>query len=320
MITQYLQPFLVGLVVLSCVGKGNAVTISSDISYAQIPGVDPNLLSLDVYAPDDADGSNPVMLAVHGGSYTAGDKTVQGWVHPKMEYYTDRGWVFISVNYRLTDFDLPADDANQVTHPEHIQDVVSSIAWTKQNIGSFGGSTDHLVLIGFSAGAHLVALAGTDDNRLDEQGLSLSDIDGVIALDGLYDIPLRNTQFPPPPTNNVLIWGSDSATQLDMSATTHVEPGKDIPPMLVIHQDLPNQAEQSNGFVNLLNANGYQASVHNAVGLTHPEIGQSVGVEGHELTLLVDDFLAGIVIPEPSSFCLLAVAFALSGQVRGRRR
>ena len=48
---------------------------SATFSYASLPGVDPNLLSLDVYTPPD-DGSGcgdrPMVVWIHGGGWTSG--------------------------------------------------------------------------------------------------------------------------------------------------------------------------------------------------------------------------------------------------------
>ena len=290
-------------------------TLFADVPYDSIPGVDPNLLCLDIYVPDGADGTNPVMMMFHGGSFISGDKTVPGVVHPKMDYYTALGWVFLSVNYRLTDVDLPADHPDQVTHPDHVQDVARSIAWTIENISAYGGDPSKVVLMGFSAGAHLVALVGSDESRLEAEGLALNNLDGVIALDGMYDIPLRYEQFPPPPAHNVLIWGSDLATWQDMSPAFHAECGKCIPPMLVVHQSAPNNTEQSTSFVNSLVSAGYSAQAYEAVGLTHPQIGGSVGIVGHPLTTLVDGFLAGLPMngPDPGSGSVEGLTVAREG-------
>ena len=81
--------FLVGLA--STEAAQAQYTLFADIPYDSIVGVDPNLLSLDIYVPDGADGTNPVMIMFHGGSFIDGDKTVQGVVHPKMDYYTALG-------------------------------------------------------------------------------------------------------------------------------------------------------------------------------------------------------------------------------------
>ena len=293
----------------------------ADIPYNSIPGVDPNLLSLDIYVPDGADGTNPVMIMYHGGGFTSGDKTVTEVVHPKMDYYTNLGWVFLSVNYRLTNPGLPANHPDQVTHPDHVEDAARSIAWTFQNISTYGGDPGRIVLMGFSAGAHLVALVSTDETRLAAEGYSINRLDGIIALDGMYDIPLRYQQVSPPPAVMDLVWGSDLATRQDMSPTLHVDSNKCIPPMLVIHQDEIDHIEQSTLFVNALVASGFSAVAYNAVGLTHPEIGGYAGVVGDPLTTQVDAFLAGLgsnadvcpvaVVPAASTWDLVVMAMLL---------
>lgn len=269
-------------------------TLYADVPYDSIPGVDPNLLSLDIYVPDGADGTNPVMVMYHGGSFISGDKTVDGVAHPKMDYYTDRGWVFRSVNYRLTNIDLPFDHPDQVSHPDHIIDAASSIAWIVENIGVYGGNPDRIVLMGFSAGAQLVVLVGSDETRLATHGLALRDTDGVIELDGMYDIPLRYEQVPPPPPHMSLVWGFDLPSRVDMSPRLHVTPNGCIPPMFIVHLDAPNNTEQSTVFAAALTAAGYDAGLYNAVGKSHSEIGGDVGIENNPLTILVDDFLAAL--------------------------
>jgi len=289
---QFLITVIAGLLLA---GRASAqFTMFADVPYDAIPGVDPNLLSLDIYVPDGADGTNPVMMMYHGGSFVSGDKAVTQVVHPKMEYYTALGWVFLSVNYRLTNIDLPADHPDQVTHPDHVQDAARSIAWTIENISTYGGDPQRIVLMGFSAGAHLVALVATDETRLQAEGYSINRLDGVIALDGMYDIPFRYQQIPPPPAFMELVWGSGLPTQQDMSPTLHVDAAECIPPMLVVHQDEINHVEQSVMFVETLVAAGFNAVAYDAVGLTHPEIGANVGIVDDPLTIEVDTFLAGL--------------------------
>ena len=53
--------------------------------------------TLDVYAP--AEGKDhPVVFWIHGGGWQSGDKAE---VHKKPQAFVDKGYVFISVNYRL---------------------------------------------------------------------------------------------------------------------------------------------------------------------------------------------------------------------------
>lgn len=304
MIVYTLISFALGGSVAVTHAKEN-VTVHRDVPYREIPGVDPNLLSLDIYVPDDADGSNPVMVVYHGGSFVGGDKATSQLIHPKMDYYTELGWVFVSVNYRLTDVDLPIDHPDQVTHPDHVTDAAASIDWLIENIASYNGDPETIILMGFSAGAQLAALVATDDSRLAAIGRSIADISGVICLDGMYDIPLRYDQPPPlpPPVMN-LVWGFDLPTQQDMSPRLHVSPGKDIAPMLIVHANLPNNTEQSDRFAETLVANGYSAVTHNAVGLSHSEIGENIGYPCESLTRVIDVFLEDLGLGLPSVYDL----------------
>lgn len=83
-----------------------------NLPYATLPGVDPDLLSLDLYAP--ATGQNhPVIVMVHGGGWQWGDKANANVAAQKVRFVA-AGYIFVSVNYRLS----PA-----VKHPAHVQDV-----------------------------------------------------------------------------------------------------------------------------------------------------------------------------------------------------
>ena len=54
---------------------------------------------LDVYTPENPPGKSlPVMFWIHGGGWQAGDKSD---VALKPKVLTERGFVFVSTNYRL---------------------------------------------------------------------------------------------------------------------------------------------------------------------------------------------------------------------------
>lgn len=289
------------LLVAACVSTASAqqthYTVSANIPYRSMVGVDPNLLSLDVYAPRSANGTNAVMVMVHGGGFINGDKAGQPGasrpplLFPKMEHYTGRGWVFASVNYRLTDPALPLSDPRQVSHPDHIDDIAAAIAWLKANVGRYGGDGRRIVLVGHSAGAGLVALAATDEARLGAFGVNLREIAGVVALDGFYDIP---RQLPRAAPHMRLVFSEDVATQRDASPLFHAEPGKGIAPMLIVYNTVsPGNASQDQAlaFVAALRAAGVNAEAYAAVGKSHAAIGTDLGKPGDPLSDKVDAFL-----------------------------
>ena len=152
--------------------------ITRDVPYRHLPGVAPRYVSLHIYAPANADGANPVILFLHGGAFVVGDKAGNprefprpGLLFPKMPHYTGQGFVFVSANYRLSKRSLPLRHPRQVAHPDHIDDVVSAIAWVKNHIGRYGGDPQKLILMGHSSGALLVALVAVDTKRLRRRGL-----------------------------------------------------------------------------------------------------------------------------------------------------
>lgn len=125
---------------------------------------------------------SPLVVFVHGGGWKRGDKDSATGRY-KVAHYTGEGYAFASVNYRL----VP-----DVTVEQQAQDIADALAALLKRADSLGIARGKVVLIGHSAGAHLVALVGTDPQYLRKAGLSYSDIRGVIPIDGAaYDVPAQ---------------------------------------------------------------------------------------------------------------------------------
>jgi acetyl esterase/lipase len=149
-----------------------------DIKYASHPKSDPKLNMLDVYMPKKGSNS-PVLIWIHGGALAYGEKE---YVQEKAEYFTKKGYVFISINYRLSP---------KVVHPAHVQDVSDAIMWIHKNAVHYSADADKIFLMGHSTGAHLAALVSTDETYIKKSGGELEIIQGVVLLDGEgYDIPV----------------------------------------------------------------------------------------------------------------------------------
>src|SRR6266542_3364800 len=71
---------------------------------------------LDVYAPTEGK-NHPVVVWIHGGGWQAGDKAD---VQKKPQAFADKGFVFVSINYRL----LPKATIKQMA-----EDVAKAIRW-----------------------------------------------------------------------------------------------------------------------------------------------------------------------------------------------
>jgi len=115
-----------------------------DISY----GDHPKRNLLDIHRPDGGCENAPVLIQVHGGGWIIGHKQQQGF--PLMLRLARRGWVCVSINYRL---------APKHRMPDQIIDLKRAIAWVRSNISEHGGDPSLIVLTGGSAGGHLTALA-----------------------------------------------------------------------------------------------------------------------------------------------------------------
>ena len=72
----------------------NSYILVPNVKYASYPKSDPKLNMLDIYMPKKGSNS-PVLIWVHRGSFAYGDKE---YVQEKAEFFTKRGYVFISIN------------------------------------------------------------------------------------------------------------------------------------------------------------------------------------------------------------------------------
>ena len=140
------------LLILSIVPlqKIAAQNLKSGIPYAD-PANERQVL--DIFSPDGAKNLN-VVFWIHGGGWAAGDKTD---VQVKPRVFTERGFVFVSTNYRL----LPDVEMDVLT-----RDVAKSLGWVHKNIAKYGGNPRQIFVMGHSAGAQLAALLCTDDRYL----------------------------------------------------------------------------------------------------------------------------------------------------------
>ncbi|MGB0101600.1 MAG: alpha/beta hydrolase [Nocardioides sp.] len=157
--------------------RSTEVVVEKDIPYAPEHG---RRGLLDVYRPaEGAPEGAPVLLQVHGGGWTIGNKDQQGI--PLMQHLAAKGWVCVSINYRLA----PRDP-----FPAQIVDVKRAIAWIREHIGEYGGDAEYLAITGGSAGGHLTALAAvTPNDPAYQPGFEDADTSVAVAVPhyGVYD-------------------------------------------------------------------------------------------------------------------------------------
>ena len=131
----------------------------------------------DLYLPAGAKDA-PVMFYVHGGGWANGDKTNPG-VANKLAYWLPKGYAVASANYRMVPAAMPLDQA---------RDVARAVARLQRGAREWTLDPRRVVLMGHSAGAHLVALLGADPRLLADAG-AVRPL-GVVSLDsGALDVP-----------------------------------------------------------------------------------------------------------------------------------
>ncbi|HEY1861212.1 MAG TPA: serine hydrolase, partial [Gemmataceae bacterium] len=277
----------------SVVRRGFQEAASETFSNAKrdIPYADPphERQVLDVYAPKDAKNL-PVVFWIHGGGWQTGDKKD---VQIKPQVFMDKGFVFVSTNYRL----LPDVDMATI-----VRDIAKSIHWVHDHIAEYGGDPKRLFIMGHSAGAQLAALICTDDRYLKAEGLSLAIAKGCVPVDGdTYDVPAiietaetrnRVHGLPLPKFGHREKFGNDPAKHRDFSAVTHVTKDKGIPPFLILHvAGHPDTSAQAQRLGAVLKEAGVPVTVFGVKETTHNKINADLGLADDPATKALFEFV-----------------------------
>ncbi len=278
------------LAFLLLVTAARAQNPKSDIPYAE-PGHERQVL--DIYTPDGATNL-PVVFWIHGGGWQTGDKKD---VQIKPRVFNERGFVFVSTNYRL------------VPHVEMdvlIRDVAKALGWVHKNIAKHGGDPSRIFVMGHSAGAQLAAILCIDDRYLKAEGVPFSVLKGCVPVDGdTYDIPaiivtaeLRQTVhgLPLPEFGHRVKFGNDPKKHIDFSAVTHVAKGKGIPPFLILHvAGHPDVTAQARRLGAVLKEAEVPVVVFGAQETTHSKLNVDLGLPDDPATKELYKFLEPLV-------------------------
>lgn len=165
---------------------------------------------LDLYLPKGKTGL-PVMVFLHGGAWTSGDRTRYRFVG---KYFARHGVAVAIPSYRL----IP-------THafPAQAEDAAAAFAWVYQHVKEIGGDPERIYLAGHSAGGHLAALLAVNGYYLKAYGLTPTAIRGVASLSGIYDVSRLN------------IFGPHGRTASPMSFVQTTSPNSLAPSFLIAY-------------------------------------------------------------------------------------
>ena len=145
-----------------------------------------NVETYDLYQPPASDTirQRPVMVWVHGGGFSAGDKAGE---RPQAMYDAERGYVVLSIDYQLASFPNPCaglappmptlwDESGacyikkiNATHDESevaVQDAYRAVQWLRANATTYGIDPGRIAIGGESAGAFIATAVGTGQWQL----------------------------------------------------------------------------------------------------------------------------------------------------------
>lgn len=252
------------------------VEFLSDLEYAK-PDGKPQYL--DLAFPKDTEKKLPLIVAIHGGGWSGGDK--RGPMMMLLPLVRD-GYAVASINYRLS----------QVAQfPAQIQDCKAAIRWLRAHADEYHIDADHIGVWGDSAGGHLVALMGTTaenkDFEGDEGNAGLSSrVQAVCDFYGPADFLTINQQAPPdtaihhnaPDSPEAKLIGSaipDNKQKAEQASPVHYVTSA-AAPFLIMHGDIDKLVPlaQSIELRDALQKAGVEASLY-IIG------GQGHGFRGH---------------------------------------
>lgn len=236
--------------------------------------------TMDIYLPPHEIRGAPVLFMVHGGAWRAGDKGEEAVVGNKVARWAPRGFIVISVNYRL----MP-----QLDPLKQSEDVARALIFAQANAVSWGGDPSKFILMGHSSGAHLVDLLATAPLKALELGarpwLGTISLDSA-ALDVVKIMEKRHYRFYDEAFgSDEAYWFSASPSRLLSSKGT---------PMLVVcsTQRVDSPCLQAKDFVKEATELGVRAQILK-LNLSHREINELAG-EPSNYTDAIEEFMGSL--------------------------
>jgi acetyl esterase/lipase len=225
-----------------------------DIEYGRASG---ESLRLDAHIPDGS-GPFPMVIIVHGGGWTTGDKRKE--ITVVLEPLTKSGeFTWFSINYRM---------APTNRWPACYEDVQTAIRWVKAHATEYKCDPQRMALLGYSAGGQLACLAA-------EQAKDATRVQAVVGISPATDLVADTERRGGLSTSLQALLGReavDDATKAllkEISPITHVKPG--LPPFLLVQGDADKTVtyEQTLAFMSKLKKNNVPCEIVTVKGAAH---------------------------------------------------
>jgi para-nitrobenzyl esterase len=224
------------------------------------PPLDEDCLFLNVWTPALADdGQRPVMVWFHGGGFSSGSGSSTAYDGVRLARRGDV--VVVTVNHRLNVFGYLAlghyGEGFEDSAVAGVLDMVQALEWVRDNIASFGGDPDTVMIFGESGGGAKVstlmatpAAKGLFHRAVVQSGAMIRfpgqedaqvAADNVVANLGLTEETIEEIKTLPVATISEALADTGAATAPSIDGRTLTRhpfepdaapPGKDVPLML----------------------------------------------------------------------------------------
>jgi acetyl esterase/lipase len=266
-----------------------------DVSYDPTGTIGKDRLDLFLPSPDRRHW--PVVVFIHGGNWTEGDRALRvggADLYGNIgRFLAAHGAGAAVISYQL----IPTVDWRA-----QADDVARAVGWVHRTITVYGGDKNRIVLMGHSAGAQLAVRTALDRDRLARAGVPAGAIAGVIAVSGAgYDLTDRETYAlgndPAFYAARFQLGPDDANWQREASPISLVGPG--APPFLVIYaggETKPLQ-RQSQLLDQALAAAGVETTLLESPGLSHTHIVPTLSRADRPAGAAILEFLAALGSP-----------------------
>jgi acetyl esterase/lipase len=227
---------------------------------------------LDLYLPSARVTGAPVLIFLHGGSWTHGYKEWMGLTAPTL---VDLPAIFIAANYRLAP-----------THrfPAQLEDTLAILAWAAAEIEAYGGDRARIFLGGHSAGGHLATLATLRRDLWPRHGIAGGAVRACLPVSTTFDY-----RGCPEDAGSFLARPEDAG---EASPIAHVE-GNRVPFLIAYGgADFERAKLTSRALAAALTKTGCVAREMEVAGADHFEMSLGSGDRGHPWTRAVRAWLA----------------------------
>lgn len=214
------------LALLICSGWSAAQTAPTfaDLTYAEVGG---QPLKLDLYLPTTGLAPRPLLVWIHGGGWSGGNR-FPAPVHALQ--MRERGFAVASISYRLSG-QAALWGGEPVTFPAQIHDAKAAIRWLRAHAAQYQIDANRIAVWGSSAGGHLAALIGTSGNNPELEGTvgvhpeQSSAVQVAVDYYGPIDLFAMNPDITTPPGSAI---NHDAPTSPESRLIGFSQPGQGI--------------------------------------------------------------------------------------------